>query len=234
MGMLYKRVIDVLRSSPTITRWIFGVKVHQRRIPYMWDVTTLVLKKAIDKHIPPGGAAVLDMGCGHVCMLAQYVKRTKPANTVRGAEIYEEFYHNALENVRRNNLDVRIDRSDLYESVSGKFDYVFSNLPYVPVGGQPITVATQHFPKAAFSGKDGTDTTVKFLEDSRTHLRNGGKLLLGMNCFYVSHERMMEIIREARYELLDVVERRMNTAKVFVLTPSRDDKQRANGSPQTA
>src|SRR5687768_18549234 len=116
-GRAYKRVLDVVRSSPPLTNLIFGIRVPNRIIPFTWDVTTLVLKKAIDRHIPDSGMSVLDMGCGHVGLLAQYVKRTKPSSIVVGAEIYPEFVENAELNARANGLSASFKQSDLYQSV---------------------------------------------------------------------------------------------------------------------
>src|SRR5688572_7592651 len=132
-GRAYKRVLDVVRSSPPLTNLIFGIRVPNRIIPFTWDVTTLVLKKAIDRHIPDSGKAVLDMGCGHIGLLAQYVKRSKPSSMVVGADIYPEFVLNAESIARENRLDVTFKHSDLYESVNDKFDFILFNPPYVPL-----------------------------------------------------------------------------------------------------
>ncbi len=211
-GKLYKRGLDVVRRSRLLTYWIFGVRVHDKVIRFNWDVTTLVLKKAIDLHVQDGGRDVLEMGCGHLALLAQYAKRSKPHNRVVGVDIYEEFARNAAENTRLNDVPVAISHSDLYAGVTDRFDYVFFNPPYVPTRNVTID-----YPLTTFSGPDGTDTIRRFLADSHAHLKPGGRILLGVNCFHVPEQRVADISRESGYVVESIVRRRLNTARVFVL-----------------
>lgn len=211
-GRAYKRLLDILRSSPPITYLVFGIRINKRIIPFTWDVTTLVLKKAIDRHIPDSGKAVLDMGCGHVGLLAQYVKKTKPSVSVVAADIYPEFVENAESNARANGLSVSFTQSDLYESVGGKFDFILFNPPYVP-----LKDVKQDYPRSVYGGIEGTDTIQRFLAESRDHLTFDGRILLGANCFHVSEEKMNGIIQSHCYTLDAVETRRLNTARVFVL-----------------
>lgn len=213
-GRAYKRVLDVVRSSPPLTFLVFGIRINKRIIPFTWDVTTLVLKKAIDRAIPDCGKSVLDMGCGHVGLLAQYVKRTKPSSSVTAADIYPEFVENAESNARANGLSVSFTQSDLYESVAGKFDFILFNPPYVP-----LTDVQKDYPRSVYGGVEGTDTIQRFLAESRDHLASDGRILLGVNCFHVSEERMKTIIQSHCYTLEAVEKRRFNTARVFVLRP---------------
>src|SRR5688500_18123522 len=163
-GRAYKSVLDVVRSSPPLTNLIFGIRVPNRIIPFTWDVTTLVLKKAIDRHIPDSGKAVLDMGCGHIGLLAQYVKKSKPSSVVMGAEIYPEFLKNAESNARANRLDINFKQSDLYQTVSGTYDFILFNPPYVP-----LKDVERDYPKSVYGGVEGTDTIQQFLAESRRH-----------------------------------------------------------------
>ncbi len=215
LGRLYKRTLDVLRSSPPLTYLVFRIRVSGKIIPYTWDVTTLVLKKAIDKHIPDSGKAILDMGCGHLGLLAQYVKKNRPTSTVVGADIYPEFVENAESNARVNGLSITFRQSDLYKSVDDKFDFILFNPPYVPLKN----IERDH-PKSVYGGVEGTDTIQQFLAESRDHLTKEGRVLLGVNCFHVPEDKMKTIIQSHCYRLEDVISRRFNTARVFVLRPA--------------
>jgi methylase of polypeptide subunit release factors len=212
MGRMYKRVLDVVRSSRFITYLVFRIRVKNKIIRFNWDVTTFVMKKAIDEYVPDARKQVLDMGCGHVGLLTQYIKRNKPTNIVIGADIYPNFVENAKEIARRNNLQVTFENSDLYESLAGRFDFVTFNPPYVPARNVPMA-----YPMTAFSGNDGTDTIHRFLEQSKYHLANGGKILLGVNCFHVPAEKMRTVIQTHGFLVAEVVQRRFNTARVFIL-----------------
>jgi methylase of polypeptide subunit release factors len=211
-GKLYKRILDVLRQSPPLTFGIFGIRIHSKIHRFTWDVTTLVLKKAIDRHIPDGNHDVLEMGCGHVALLAQYVKRIRPGSRVTGVDIYDEFVRNAAENARRNGLSVEILQGDLYQGLDRRFDFILFNPPYVP-----FRQTDNPYPLTTFSGKDGTDTTRRFLTESHDHLNKDGRILLGVNCFHVPEQRVMELAGQYGYVVRTRVRRSFNTARVFIL-----------------
>ena len=214
-GRLYKRGLDAARSNDRLTEWLWRVPVHHKRIPFTWDVTTLCLKKAIEANAPEGPFRFLDMGCGHLGLLGQYVKTAYSRAEVVSVDLYDEFVENARTNVRANGLDLDVHRSDLFADVEGRFDLITFNPPYKPDAGAP----TLDFPATTFSGPDGLDASRGFLADAPAHLTERGRVLLGINCFFVPESACREVIEGEGFDLRDVVTRRLNTARVFVLTP---------------
>jgi len=74
--------------------------------------------------------------------------------------------------------------------------------------------------KARFSGRDGIYLIRKFLSKSRKHLNRNGKILLGVNCFYIGFDNIKNIIEECNYKIEDIVSKMFNTSKVFILRNS--------------
>ncbi len=196
-----------------ITFIIFRIPVRRKAHERTWDLTTLVLKKAIDKYIGDNEKEILDMGCGHVAILSQYIKKNYGLSNVTGADIYKDFVETAKFNTKKNNFDITVLKSDLYQNIQDKYDYIIFNPPYVPK--QKIKMK---YKKTKFSGKDGTYITRKFLSESKKFLKRKGKILIGINCFYINSNKMRVIAEECGYRIEDVVTSRFNTSKVFVLS----------------
>jgi len=116
---VYVAVLDLLRSSTLLTRVIYGVRVERKILSLNWDLTTIVLKKAIDTEFGAAARDVLDMGCGHLAILGQYIKKRHPESRVTSVDIYQELLDNAALNARENAVAISFVRSDLYENVKG-------------------------------------------------------------------------------------------------------------------
>jgi methylase of polypeptide subunit release factors len=214
IGKVHKKVLDVLRSNDTVTRWIWGVPIQQKLIPWTWDVTTLVLKRALDESLPVGRFSYLDMGCGHVGLVGQYVKRHRHDASVVSVDLYPAFAENARANIAANDLDIDVRQSDLFSSVSERFDLITTNLPYKPERLAPDGI---DWPSTTFSGPDGTDTTRRFLAEAHEHLTPRGVVFLGINCFFLPEAMARDIIAKAGWIVMQTVRRRLNTARVFVI-----------------
>jgi len=191
---------------------IFRIKIKKKKLALNWDMTTIVMKKAIDQYIIDSNKEIFEMGVGHTAIIAQYIKKFYPTNTVSGCDIYEEFVENALYNAGINNLDINIKRSDFYQNVEGHFDYLLFNPPYIPLQKAEI-----EFPNSGYSGIDGMDATRSFLSQSKIYLKDNGRIFLGINCYYVPYKKQLSVIKSYGYSIEDVVSRKFNTSKVFVL-----------------
>lgn len=209
---IYVGMLDVLRASNVVTAAIFGVKVWRKILKLNWDLTTIVLKKAIDKYCIDAKKDILDMGCGHIAILSQYIKKRYATNTVSGVDIYQQLVDTASRNVKENGLDISILCSDLYSNVKGTYDCIVFNPPYIPVDSKEMA-----YPKTGYSGPDGTETMRRFLKESRPYLKEEGRILLGINCYYVPYKKAVGIIEEYGYRIEDVISRRFNTSRAFVI-----------------
>ena len=78
----------------------------------------------------------------------------------------------AIVHAKKRNHDPRISymKSDLYSNVKGKFDTIIFNPPYLPDDPNIRDVALD-------GGKKGYELSVKFLIESRNHLKRDGTIL---------------------------------------------------------
>ena len=74
-GLIYKRMLDFLRSSKILLLYFWGIKVEEKIHDYFWDVVTINLKNLIDKQHLEKFNCYLDMGCGHIAILGIYFKK---------------------------------------------------------------------------------------------------------------------------------------------------------------
>ncbi len=107
----------------------------------------------------PAGARVLDVGTG-TGALALALAQERPDLQVSGSDRSAEALALARTNAIGLELDVEFAQADLLDGVSGEFDAVLANLPYVPERDR-ATLAPEilrHEPSGAlFGGEDGLD-----------------------------------------------------------------------------
>ena len=87
----------------------------------------------------------------------------------------------AARNVREYEMESRVHliQSDIYQNISGTYDLILTNPPYVPAGEiAHFPAEYQHEPVAAFDGgADGLDLVHRILKGAKEHLKPGGQLV---------------------------------------------------------
>lgn len=124
---------------------------------------------------------VADVGTGSGC-IAVALARWLPAARITAIDTSDAALAVARRNAARHDVAdrVRFVRGDLLDAVTGPFDAVVSNPPYVPApdlaGLQPEV--RDYEPLAALvAGDDGLDVIRRLVPDAATALRPGGWLL---------------------------------------------------------
>ncbi len=119
---------------------------------------------------------VLDLGTGSG--IQALTAMTNP-NTqfILAVDIDEEAIQALQEKIKRERLrKVQVQPSDLFSTVSGQFNLIIFNPPYLPqdkgAGGKKIE------DKTIYGGKKGWELSQKFLEQAAKHLYPDGKILL--------------------------------------------------------
>ena len=128
----------------------------------------------------PARQRVLDMGCGSG-VIGLTLAAGRPEWDVTLADVSPD----ALDLARENADSIGVDRvsfveSDLFSAITGSFDGIAANLPYVPES-ERATMAREvlHDPSLAlFGGSDGLDVIRRFLPQAFAHLTPGGWLVL--------------------------------------------------------
>jgi len=125
----------------------------------------------------PSSAKVLDLGTGSGAV-ALALKHARPHSAVLAIDASEQALCVARANALSLGLDVRMTSSCWLESVSGVFDLIVSNPPYVREG-DPHLAALGHEPlQALTAGADGLDDLRQIIAQAPAHLADGGWLLL--------------------------------------------------------
>src|SRR5437764_1668527 len=105
----------------------------------------------------PEGARVVDVGTGSGAV-ALALKDERPDLSVTATDASAEALAVARANAVRLRTDVTFVQADLLNGVSGEFDAVLANLPYVPEDvALPPEIERYEPPAALYSGPDGLD-----------------------------------------------------------------------------
>lgn len=118
---------------------------------------------------------ILDIGTGSGNIIISLAKNIEADFTA--TDISEKALAIAKKNMIKHKTKINFIQSDLFINVSGKFDLVVANLPYVPVDGSD-DLEIKHEPQGAiFADDDGMEIIKKFLTDVKTHINNDGMIL---------------------------------------------------------
>jgi release factor glutamine methyltransferase len=120
---------------------------------------------------------LLDVGCGSGC-IGITLKLEMPSSDITLCDISPAALKIAQENAENLEADVMLTRSDLLESVRGRYDIIVANLPYVDKAWER-SPETDHEPSLAlFAENGGLELIYKLIDQAPEHLTNDGYLFL--------------------------------------------------------
>lgn len=131
---------------------------------YQPSEDSFLLEKEVEKRAR--GKRVLDVGTGSG--IQARAAWEAGAKSVLAVDVDSE----AIELLEGEKFEVR--KSDLLDNVSGKFDLIVFNPPYLPEDDREDVGSAW----ATSGGKKGNETIVRFLESIGEHLAEGGVVLL--------------------------------------------------------
>ncbi|MEM9281374.1 MAG: peptide chain release factor N(5)-glutamine methyltransferase [Verrucomicrobiota bacterium] len=146
--------------------------------PETEELCTALLKS------PPGPSSrVLDMGCGSGVIglaLAHHWRDLETEFVL--CDHSSAALSLAQENATLLHLNERVKflESDLFESISGDFDLIVANLPYIPRNEETdLSREVLHDPaEALYGGNSGLELIARFLRVAPSYLRAQGKVAL--------------------------------------------------------
>ncbi len=131
------------------------------------------------KASPP--ARVLDMATGSGC-IGLALAQAWPAAAVMLADISEDALELARLNATRLNLSGRVKllRTDLFEKVTGEFDLIVANLPYIPTAEiATLSREVRRDPALALDGgASGLEIVERFIKEVSPRLSAEGSIAL--------------------------------------------------------
>lgn len=122
---------------------------------------------------------VLDFGCGYG-PIGIYLKKTYPC-TVDMIDINDRSIDLAIRNADLNKVEVNVFKSDIYENVTKKYDYIITN--------PPIRV--------------GKEILYKILFGAKEHLKEHGKMYLVINKDQGAKSLMKDLEKSYKVELVN-------------------------------
>lgn len=151
------------------------------------------------------GMKVLDLCTGSGCIgisIQSFCSNTQ----VTAADISEDALKVAQKNAKENQVPVKFVHSDLFKEISGSYDMIVSNPPYIPskVIETLMPEVRDHEPIKALDGKeDGLYFYRRITEESVAYLKPGGYLL-----YEIGHdqgEAVSSYMRENGFDEIEVI-----------------------------
>lgn len=133
----------------------------------------------VEKLLPfVSGKRVLDVCTGSGCIAISLSKLGKP-ESVDATDLSEKALAIAVDNAEKLGADVTFYQGDLLERISGEYDIIVSNPPYITtevVKGLMPEVRDHEPVLALDGGEDGLKLYRRLLEQAPEHLAQGGML----------------------------------------------------------
>ncbi len=197
--------------------WHFQVDAISLIHDHIWDGTSLLLRKVIRRY-SRDGQRVLDIGTGHLGLLAVFCARIHNVKVV-AVDVNEEFLENAqLVAAASGASGIDFRKSDWFSHVNGTFDLIFGNVPYIPtdVGSSDLHLDT--FPEIWDGGHDGLAHARCILAEVEHFLNPGGFLLLGINAAYVPRQETVTLVEDFQgLAIKEIVKSWISTNEVYVI-----------------
>lgn len=150
------------------------------------------------------GSRILDMCTGSGCILLSLLHYSNDC-TGTGADLSDKALLTAKENSERLGVEAQFVQSDLFERITGRYDVIVSNPPYIASGQIPelMEEVRLHEPVMALDGhEDGLFFYRKILQECRDYLVRGGSLYFEIG--FDQGESVKRLMEEAGFHEVNV------------------------------
>lgn len=170
-----------------------------------------------------GAARLLDLGTGTGAIILALLKESPKAKGI-GSDISEDALRTAAENAARTGLSERFEaiRSDWFKNISGRFDIIVSNPPYIKSDVIPaLEPEVRDFdPLAALDGgPDGLFCYRAIAASAGDFLEKDG--VIGVEIGFDQKETVTAIFRSAGFTLVQAARDYGNNDRVLVFVASK-------------
>lgn len=150
------------------------------------------------------GMRILDLCTGSGCILLSLLHYSNDCEGT-GVDISKEALQVAALNAELLGIKADFLKSDLYEKVTGKFDLLVSNPPYIERKVIPTLMeeVREYDPYIALDGgEDGLDFYRRIIGGAQDYLKRGGQILVEIGSGQA--QAVSELLREAGFKEIDV------------------------------
>jgi len=167
-----------------------------------------------------GAAKLLDLGTGTGAIILALLKES-PEAIGTGSDISEDALRTAAENAARTGLSARFEtiRSDWFKNISGRFDIIVSNPPYIRSDVIPsLEPEVRDFdpPAALDGGPDGLFAYRAIAADVGDFLEKDG--VIGVEIGFDQKEAVTAIFRSSGFRLVQAARDYGDNDRVLVFT----------------
>jgi len=171
--------------------------------------TEFWVKKAIKKiknsKLKTHNLNILDIFAGSGCIGIAVLKNC-PEQCRRAifSEIDKKFIKQIKINLKLNKINpkkYKIIQSNIFENVRGKYDYIFTNPPYIALKNKHLiqkSVYDYEPHSALFGGNDGLLYIRKFLKDAKKYLNKNGKIYMEFD--YSQKRELENLLKKLNYK----------------------------------
>ena len=155
----------------------YGRKINVREGCLIPRCETEELVEFVLKNIPFGKGLEIGIGSGAISLSIALENQNIKMTAV---DISDDAIAISMENIKNNNADVEVIKSNLFESLIGrKFDFIVSNPPYIK--SEEINTLDREVkdfePRIALDGgEDGLDFYREIIRQAPSFLNKGGKI----------------------------------------------------------
>ena len=171
------------------------LKVDERVLiprPETEELVELILSENPEKSL-----SVLDIGTGSGA-IALALASSRPDWQITASDLSEDALALAAENAQSCGLDLAFVQSDCMEAISGNFDIIVSNPPYISEADKDevgLNVLTSEPHMALFAEEDGYAIYRKIAEQAGAYLTEKGKIYLEIG--YKQGDAVRDLLKES-------------------------------------
>jgi release factor glutamine methyltransferase len=126
----------------------------------------------IKKIFPNRDINILDIGTGSGCIPIT-LKKYFPTSNISAVDISQEALNVALENSKSNNVEIEFIKSDIFGNVTGKYNCIISNPPYIKEDEEIMEIVKNNEPHIAlYAPNDGLYFYEEILKDANKYLED--------------------------------------------------------------
>ena len=148
------------------------------------EKTILYINKVFNKKIK-----ILDLGTGSGCIAVTLKKEVNAS--VTAVDISEKALEVAKINSKNNDVSIEFLKSDMFENVSGKYDVIISNPPYVSYDEEIMDIVKNNEPHIAlYAPNNGLFFYEKIIREAKKYLND--KFIMAFEIGYEQGEKVKE------------------------------------------
>ena len=185
-----------------------NVLIPRFETEYLVEKTIKYAKKMFDSKVN-----ILDIGTGSGAIAISLKKELD--SDVTGVDISDDALSLSNENSKLNNVDIKFIKSDIYSNVSGKFDIIISNPPYIANDEVIMDKVYDYEPHLALFAEDnGLYFYKKILDDAKDYLND--KFIIAFEIGMTQGKKISDYAKSIFNNINVIVEKDLSLKDRFV------------------